>query len=1028
MAVPASTAHRGIAFLIGLGYAALPAAGPFVALLALVTGRIEVRRSDSWWWLAAALLGLPFALTGAVADGAMQTLQVLAVWLIFRAATMLRAGLRNPSLADDVGIGLIVGLAITLVVGLRTMGDLQLDHSLTLLGAITWQVHPALFAHAMLVLAALLAVVVPSPRLRATALLLGAIAVVVSGAYEAVIAWLVVAIGLRFVDRRGDRVSNVLEWIGILAMLVMASGISGILGVGRSGFLVQAHHPNAHNVFRGTEVASGDWWLPLQVRYSTRPVTVDGHARTGFDVTKTGVNEWARLQQLVTLRPGRDYVLSASLRLPATDQRPGLDGWGRLGADAPATTLVTTVANGVVHARSTGEITVLDSTLEPVDGDWTRFVVRFRYDGGANLPWYAGVVVDRTDRVGARLTFSELQLAEGGEPPGYVPGSIDRGVIDLRASRFPIWMDSFQGISARPWLGWGTGGLPQAMGELRPEEVTRRPIAAHGHNVILATWVERGVVGVAGLVLLALMLALRVIQQRDRAMAVVLAGVMILNAFDTTLLSGGVIYALAGVLGWRSQWVRRAAPADQGVASAAAVRLCLGLADTLAGALAIALASAASSWLWGSTGIAEVVTPTHVYAVLAWPFAASLVGLYPGYGLSRAEELARTARAAGTASAAFALAAMLFPETFGLTPGTSVLIIPFALVTAPALRSGAKRLLRNTLLWGRPVVVLGTDALALRVANYLTRQPGIGLRPVALFGAATPERLPATPPLLGDVQAAWSFVREAGIRHIIVSPSAASDIGYDEVLRRADTRLRYVQFLPDMHGLPASSVVAAPLGLTLGLEVRNQLASGTNRAMKRVMDFVGSGVLLVLLGPALLALAAWIRLDSRGPAVFLSPRIGRYGHRFRCVKFRTMHVDADDRLQHLLRANPALREEYEHFHKLADDPRVTRAGKVLRALSLDELPQLLNVLAGQMSLVGPRPYMVRELEQLAEARDIIFLARPGMTGYWQVDGRNDVSFAERQAMEADYVRNWSVWWDIELLLRTPAVVLDRTGR
>lgn len=242
------------------------------------------------------------------------------------------------------------------------------------------------------------------------------------------------------------------------------------------------------------------------------------------------------------------------------------------------------------------------------------------------------------------------------------------------------------------------------------------------------------------------------------------------------------------------------------------------------------------------------------------------------------------------------------------------------------------------------------------------------------------------------------------------------------------TQLKYVQYLPDLKGLPANSVRAVPIGTALALEVQNQLASTSNRAIKRVMDFIGSLTILVVIGIPLLFIAALIRMDSRGPALYLSPRIGRFGNTFHCIKFRTMHMDADERLEALLSEDPMLRAEYQQFHKLEDDPRVTRIGRLLRRLSLDELPQLVNVLVGQMSLVGPRPYMVREREIMGSEKDLIFLARPGMTGYWQVEARNEVTFEERQAMEAHYVRNWSVWWDVDIILRTPGVILGKTGK
>jgi Undecaprenyl-phosphate galactose phosphotransferase WbaP len=323
--------------------------------------------------------------------------------------------------------------------------------------------------------------------------------------------------------------------------------------------------------------------------------------------------------------------------------------------------------------------------------------------------------------------------------------------------------------------------------------------------------------------------------------------------------------------------------------------------------------------------------------------------------------------------------------------------------------------------------MLGTGKLAERTAAHLLDHPGVGLHPVAAFGHGGTWSL-ARLPVVGRLELGWHYVYENNVRHAIVTEDAAKELGFDEVLRRADRQLRFVQFLPDLGGLPSNSVVATPLGATLALEVRNQLASGTNRAWKRAMDLTVAVLLLLVLGLPLLLIALLIRLDSKGPALYLSPRVGRYGKTFRCAKFRTMYVDAEQSLEALLDTDPAIRAEYQHFRKLSNDPRVTRMGRVLRRLSLDEFPQLLNVVRGQMSLVGPRPYLVTELADMGPDRDLIFLARPGMTGYWQVEARNDVDFAERQSMEAHYIRNWSVWWDIEILLRTPLAMLGPDGK
>ncbi len=197
-------------------------------------------------------------------------------------------------------------------------------------------------------------------------------------------------------------------------------------------------------------------------------------------------------------------------------------------------------------------------------------------------------------------------------------------------------------------------------------------------------------------------------------------------------------------------------------------------------------------------------------------------------------------------------------------------------------------------------------------------------------------------------------------------------------------------------------------------------------AAKRVIDVVGAVVGLLLSVPVLLVLALAIRIDSPGRVLFAQARVARGGRLFRCYKLRTMCTNAEERLQ----ADRALRESYvANGYKLPVDcdPRVTRFGRLLRATSLDELPQLWNVLKGDMSLVGPRPVVEEELAHYGAARDLLLTVRPGITGAWAVRGRSRIGYPERAAIELDYVQSWTTRGDLAILLRTFGVVLQRRG-
>lgn len=202
-------------------------------------------------------------------------------------------------------------------------------------------------------------------------------------------------------------------------------------------------------------------------------------------------------------------------------------------------------------------------------------------------------------------------------------------------------------------------------------------------------------------------------------------------------------------------------------------------------------------------------------------------------------------------------------------------------------------------------------------------------------------------------------------------------------------------------------------------------ASPIGRGIKLSMDFAIAALALIALSPLLLAIAVYVKCDG-GPALYAQTRIGRDGRHFRCWKFRTMVVDAEQKLQAMLASDPAAAAEWAETQKLTVDPRVTGIGAVLRRTSLDELPQLLNVLHCDMSLVGPRPITDAEVERYADHIVSYFAVRPGVTGLWQVSGRSATTYARRIQLDVRYVRSWSLLQDLSILLRTiPAVLLRR---
>ena len=282
-------------------------------------------------------------------------------------------------------------------------------------------------------------------------------------------------------------------------------------------------------------------------------------------------------------------------------------------------------------------------------------------------------------------------------------------------------------------------------------------------------------------------------------------------------------------------------------------------------------------------------------------------------------------------------------------------------------------------------------------------------------------------PLVGDLSLAPILAQRLKIPYAIVAMPGQPSDALLSVVERVGGRFSHLLVIPDLFGFATLGVPAKSVGSVLGVEVRQQLLLPWPRLAKRILDtsFTLLGSLFVL--PFLVIIALLIKLDSKGPIFYMQKRLGKNGNYFTAAKFRTMHGDGESRLKAVLESDPALREEYEIYHKLRKDPRVTRIGRVLRKYSLDEFPQLWNVIRGDMSLVGPRPYIEREIPEMGGNEKLILRATPGMTGMWQVSDRNASSFAWRVQVDVHYVRNWSPWLDIYILAKTVGVVVRGSG-
>ena len=410
--------------------------------------------------------------------------------------------------------------------------------------------------------------------------------------------------------------------------------------------------------------------------------------------------------------------------------------------------------------------------------------------------------------------------------------------------------------------------------------------------------------------------------------------------------------------------------------------------------------------------------------VPVWCMGAVITGQAPGWGLGAIEELRRLQLLLITVFALAGIAYVLGQDR--ILPSRIVYLSSylFGAFLLPFGRMACRKMLGRLGRWGCGVALYGDRATLERMTQVFASESTIGYHPIAVFSDDLEKGTDFEGiPVVGGLQDALDggSVAVASIEHL----REKNLVGFvDHTL--AD--YRKVVLLPGIEGGIFSWVVPRDFNGMVGLELSRNLLNPVAAWSKRIYEMVLVLLCLPLWFPLILLLALLVFLGDRRNPFYRQVRVGKNGRLFKAIKLRTMMPNADEALQEILEKDAAFKTEWETFYKLKNDPRITPVGLFLRRFSLDELPQLFNVLGGEMALVGPRPLPVYHQEELSEkSRRFRSRVHPGMTGQWQVSGRSDCGLEEMEQWDSFYVRNWSIWMDIYIIARTFRVVFFSHG-
>ncbi|WP_205950311.1 undecaprenyl-phosphate galactose phosphotransferase WbaP [Pantoea stewartii] len=354
----------------------------------------------------------------------------------------------------------------------------------------------------------------------------------------------------------------------------------------------------------------------------------------------------------------------------------------------------------------------------------------------------------------------------------------------------------------------------------------------------------------------------------------------------------------------------------------------------------------------------------------------------------------------------------------------------YALLLLPLMRAGVKSAINRAGQWQKETIIIGSGRNATEAYAALQSEEILGYNVQAFISVedAPLQQSVNGVPVISANDINWQTIDRDNVQFIVA-------MEYEQQPERdrwlkflSKMNCRSVSVIPTLRGVPLYGTDMSFIFSheVMILRVSNNLAKHSSRFLKRGFDIVVASLLLIFLAPVFALLCYMVKRDG-GNAIYGHERVGQDGKKFKCLKFRSMVTNSKEVLENLLATSEEARREWDKDFKLKNDPRITRIGGFLRKTSLDELPQLWNVIRGEMSLVGPRPVIEAELERYAGDVDYYLMAKPGMTGLWQVSGRNDIDYDTRVYFDSWYVKNWALWTDIAILFKTAGVVLRRDG-